>query len=122
MNYEDLDAWKACHALVLATHSSLKQRTQEDHDLLDRLCYTALRSAAKLAFGAGTHNRTMLLHSAERAAGYLSEFAYLTGMIRVMGLLSPTTCTELDALRGRAAFYTLRLLTSLVAPPERDER
>ncbi len=117
MPYEKLDAWKACHALVLATMRAVKGRELEQ-DLLDQLCYTSIRSASKLAFGAGTQSRKMFLHSAERSAGYLSEFAYILNLARVMGALPDKVCTELDALRGRASFYTVRLLTSLIAPSE----
>ncbi len=121
MNFEELDAWKACHALVLATDAAIKGRDDHEHDLLDQIAYTAIRSAAKLAFGAGTHNRKMFLRSAERSAGYLSEFAYVLNLVRVMSVLPEKVCAELDALRGRASFYTVRLLTSLIELPESGE-
>lgn len=117
MTFEKLDAWKGCHALVLAVHTATHDKIDQDPRLIMRLRYTALRAAAKLAFGSGTRHRRMFQRSAERSAGFLSEFAYHLAFARVMGLMSEETCTRLDALRGRAAFYTWQLLETLIETP-----
>lgn len=114
MAYEKLDAWKGCHALVLAVHKFTDNKIDQDPRLIMRLRYIALRAAGKLAFGSGTRNRRMFQRAAERSAGYLSEFAYHLAFARVMGLLSEENCKRLDALRGRAAFYTFQLLEGLM--------
>lgn len=114
MQYRNLDAWKAAHALVLAVLTETKDRLEHDPDLVTLLQWTALRAAGKIAFGSGTRNRRMFLHAMERSCGFLSEFRYHLSLARVTGLLAEATCTRLDALRGRAAFYGRQLLEDLL--------
>lgn len=110
--YERLDSWKACHALTLAVFQATKSLLEQDPGAADRLRLAALLSASKLARGAGTGNWHLLRECAGLAAGYLSEFGYHLELSRVMGLLPDEVCAMLDALRGRAAFYTWKHLTS----------
>jgi len=69
-----------------------------------------------VAFGSGTHNRRMFRAAIARSAGYLAELRYHLSLARVMGALSEKVCIELDALRGRASFYSFELLKSLMGP------
>lgn len=116
MAYEKLDAWKSCHALVLAVLEVTGDRAEQDPDLVAQLRWTAMRAAAKLAFGTGTRDRKMFRHAAGWSAGYLAEFAYHLSLARAMGVLAEAAAQRVDALRGRATFYTWQLLESLMAP------
>ena len=117
MDYEKLDAYKACDALFKAVHEATKGIMDRDPELLYHLCRNALRATLKLAYGSGTRNRKMFLQSVQRTRGYLSAFAYAVSLARVMGVLSDEVCTRLEALRGRASFYTWQLFESLLTPP-----
>jgi hypothetical protein len=117
MSYQKLDAWKSCHALTLAVYQATREFRARDPRLVRRLCYTATRAGGRVAFGSGTRNRRMFRTAAARASGYLTEFAYDLSLARVMEVLPEKLCTQLDALRGRAAFYTSQLLNSLLMPP-----
>ncbi len=117
MEYEKLDAWKACDALVKAVFDATKEIESRDPELLGHICRNSLRAAVKLAYGCGTQNRKMLVMSVQRTAGYLSAFAYNISLARVMGVLPQDVCTRLEALRGRASFYTWQLFETLLTPP-----
>jgi hypothetical protein len=45
-----------------------------------------------------------------QALSWLSEFGYMLELAKMWALLDAATCANLDALRGRGAFYTARLL------------
>jgi hypothetical protein len=117
MAYEKLDAWKSCHALVLAVFEATRNYKGAERQLIGRLTWLAFRAPAKLAFGKGSGNRRMFLHATARVSGYLSEFSYVLSLVRVMSLLSVAMCDRIDALRGRAAFYVRQLLDKLMTPP-----
>ncbi len=120
MVYEDIDAWKGCHALVMAVLPVTCDALEKEPDIIHRLRFVALRSAATLAFGVGARNGRMLRQATERSAGYLSEFAYYLTLSRMTGALSENLCASLDALRGRAAYYTWQLWDSLLTEVDGD--
>ncbi len=115
--FEQHDAWKSCHELVLTTFKEIDGLAGGDKDIRNRLRATCLRAAAKVAFGAGSGNTKMFAHALMRSSGYLSEFAYHLSIARVIGDIPEALCATLDALRGRANFYTRQLLRSLLVPP-----
>ena len=109
--YETQDGWKVCHELVVATYRATDEAILGDDDLiLEGLRSCALRSAGRLAFGVGSGDTRMMRAAALETLGWLSEFAYHLKLAGLMALLKPSTCASLDALRGRGAFYTARLL------------
>lgn len=117
MTFEQHDAWKSCHELVLTTFKEMDALPGGDPDIRQRLRATCLRAAAKVAFGAASGNTKMFTYALMRTTGYLSEFAYHLAVARVIGDLPEALCTTLDALRGRANFYTRQLLRALLVPP-----
>jgi 23S rRNA-intervening sequence protein len=114
MDYEKLDAWKACHALALAVYEATHGKSKRDPQLIGAMRRNSLLAASKLAFGCGTRHRKLFLLATHRATGYLSTFAYDLSLCRVMTVLPHDVCTRLDALRGRASFYAGQLLESLL--------
>lgn len=121
MTYQRLDAWKVSHHLTLAVYAATKELpAPETDDLRSRLRHVAMMAPAKLANGAGRQHRGMFRRCVDLAAGFLSELAYLLRVARDLGVLSEEKWQELDALRGRAAFYTWKLYLSLMPKPEED--
>jgi hypothetical protein len=114
--YEKLDAWKSSHALTIAAYKAATEAPRSDPRLVRRICDLALRATAKVAFGSGTHSRRMFRAAIARSAGYLTELGYHLSLARVMGVLPEKVCIELDALRGRATFYSFELLEALMGP------
>ena len=112
--YEELDAWKRCHVLALAVYQATSGRLDKEPDLLGRMRVTAVRAAARIAFGSGSGRTRTLCVAAGQAAGYLSEFGYHLSLVRVMGVLADGVCARLEHLRARAAEHTEQLM----APPE----
>ena len=109
--YEKLDGWKVCHELAVATYSATEHVIAEDEDdVVARLRHCALRAAGRLAFGAGSGDQRMLRSAVLHTLSWLSEFGYVLELAKSWALLSPANCANLDALRGRGAFYTARLL------------
>ncbi len=115
--YEQLDAWKSTHALVLALYEALPpsaQRAAPHAAQVARLHRSALRAVGRIAFGSGTRSRGMFRRAAERAAGHLSEFAYQLAIAQARGVVPAHVAERLAALRGRASFYTWQLLDTLL--------
>ena len=120
--YRKLDAWKSSNALTLAIYQLTKDEGGRDPQLVRRLRHLALRTTGKIAFGSGTHNYKMFRAAVARSSGYLAEFGYYLSLARVMAVLPEKVCDQVDALRGRAAFYTFQLLNSLLAPRDPKKR
>lgn len=121
MSYHRLDAWAVSHELTLAVYRATRTFPSPAGDhLRDGLRRAAMMAPAKLANGAGRRHRGMVRRSVDLAAGFLSELAYGLRLARELGLLAEEKWQELDALRGRAAFYTWKLYLSLMPKPDAD--
>jgi hypothetical protein len=105
---QELDAWKGCHELVLATWRATEAAMSVDREIPMRLRNSALLALGKVAFGAGSGDRRLFRRSLYRVQGWLWVFGSHLELARVMGVLPAETCLNLDALRGRAAFYVMR--------------
>lgn len=113
--WEQLDAWKGCHELCVATLKLVRGKKSAD-DILRLLSGAALRAVGRVAFGAGSGDRRMLLRSLYAVQGWLWSYAAHLEVARVMGVLTEQECINLDALRGRASFYTVRHLDRTFRP------
>ena len=119
MTYEKLDAWKVSHELVLAVWRATEKWSGPDGECLrDELRSVALLAPAKLANGSGRLTRKSFQRCVDLSLGYLIELAYLLQRGEEMGLLTGVRRRELDAVRGRAVFYTTKLFVSLTEDPE----
>lgn len=124
--YEELDAWKVCHELVLGVYEATKPMFDVEPDIAHQLRLAALLAAAKLARGVGTFSKPMFRECAGMSAGHLSEVSYYLNIAHVMGLIPDATHQRLDALRGRTLFYLWKHLFASpaqrkVEPPDADE-
>ncbi|MEX0691300.1 MAG: hypothetical protein WD934_06625 [Gemmatimonadales bacterium] len=117
-SFEKLDAWKVCHALVLATWKATKPILDTERELAHRLRYVTLRAAGRLAFASAVGGSPMFMTAVIRADGYIAEAGYVLDLLRVMGTVPDPTWQELDGLRGRASFYVTKLLHDSYALPD----
>lgn len=115
--YDQLDAFKACEQLTLAVHRTVEQIQERDSELAGELWLAALIASSRIARGVGFGNRRMFATALDRSLGALSEIGYHLNLARVMDLVSQETHAQLEALRGRATFYTTKLLFSLQVDP-----
>jgi four helix bundle protein len=121
MRYDDLDAFRICHELTLQVHAVVKRIDEQDPDLAGELWLAALRAPSRIARGAGCGNRRMFAQCLNRALGALAEMGYHLDLAQPMGLVSDEERRTLEGLRGRAIFYTLKLLTVQQTEPDRED-
>jgi four helix bundle protein len=118
MPYRKLDAWKVCHDLCLAVYRATdKLEDGRDGGLVGDLRLAALLAPAKLAHGSARGSTKAFQRFVDLTLGYLSEISYNLELARAIGTIPEDTVKELDALRGRAAFYTWKLYLSLLPQP-----
>ncbi len=111
--YEQLDAFRVCHDLTLRTHAVLKRIEEADPELSAQLWSAALIASSRIARGAGMGSRRMFAACLDRTLGALAELGYHLRMARALDLVTEKAEVELEGLRGRAVFYSTKLLTSL---------
>jgi four helix bundle protein len=114
-SYEDLDAFKACHQLTLATWKVAEKIAEQDGELGAQLFGAALVASSRIARGSGTRNRKMFWACVDRSLCALSEIEYHLTMADTMGLISQEDRQVLESLRGRAVFYSTKLVLDLAA-------
>jgi four helix bundle protein len=116
--YEDLDAFKACQELTLAMYPVAEGFEERDPELSVQLWSAALCASSKLARGTGYRNRKMFAACVDRALSALSEMCYLLNMASGLNLISKEDHQRLESLRGRAVFYTMKLIFELAGGEE----
>ena len=112
-SFEDLDAFKACQELTLALYKVVEVLEDFDSELSAELWSAALVAPSRLARGSGFRNRKMFWVSADRSFSALSEISYYLNLCDGLGLITKEEHQRLESLRGRAAFYTMRLVCEL---------
>lgn len=115
--YEKLDAFRLCHELALRTYRVAEQLDERDPDLAAQLWSAALMASGRIARGAGFANRRMFALCLDRTLGALAELGYHLKIARALELMTDETERELESLRGRAVFYTRKLLGELLGDP-----
>jgi four helix bundle protein len=99
--FEDLDAFKACHELMLAV-ARVKPRLEErDGELAERLWSAGIVASSRIARGSGFRNRKMFMPCVDRTAAALAEFEAYLELARELELISSDDHRELESL-GRA--------------------
>lgn len=116
--FEDLDAFKACHELTLRVYGVVEQLRERDPELGAQLWSAALFASGRIARGVAFTNRRLFVMCLERSLAALSEIGYHLSLARAMGLVPDEDYGALESLRGRATFYTMKLLTTLVSGRE----
>lgn len=116
--YDQLDAFRVCHELALRVYRVAEQLDERDPGLAAQLWSAALFASGRIARGAGFGSRRMFAFCLDRTLGALSELGYHVTLARTLDLMTEETARELDGLRGRAVFYTTKLLLGLHGDPE----
>lgn len=117
MKFQDLEAWKLAHQLVLELYRATKPIEERDPDLTQRLRYAAIRASGRIAFGSGSGNWRMFIAAAGQAQSYFAEISYLLGLVKVLELLPEEECIRLDHLQSMAMEDTMKLINSLTPRP-----
>lgn len=114
--YEKLDAHKVLHELVISLYKATDTTKDNDvHEIIVHLRWAAIRAPAKLAHGS-VRGRKVFMRFVGLVMGYLMEIAYLLKTARDVCLIPEAKWQELDAVRGRATFYTNKLWEDLMIP------
>lgn len=116
--FQNLDGWKVCQELVLATYQAtddlLEQRESRnavhEDDVFVQMRYCALRATGRIVFASAVGQGQMRRTAISQALMFLAEFGSALTIVQAQQLLTRETCASPDALRGRGAFYTQRLL------------
>jgi four helix bundle protein len=119
-SYENLDAFKACHQLTLAVHRVAESFGARDPALSVQLWSAALCASSRLARGSGFRNRRMFSACVDRTLSALCEISYHLNVADGLGLISKEDHQHLESLRGRAVFYSLKLVFELAGGASED--
>ena len=112
--YEQLDAFRVCHELTMTAHRVLKGFEERDPELSAQLWSAVLVATSRIVRGTAMSNRRMFIACIDRTLGALSEVGYHLQMARALDLVSTQDEKELEGLRGRAVFYSGKLLLGLL--------
>jgi four helix bundle protein len=111
--FEELDAYRACHQLTLGMHRVVEKLEERDPELAAQLWLAALFATGRIARAAAFSTPRWVAMYLERTLGALSEMAYHLNLAHTLSLVSDEDHRELESLRGRAVFYTMKQLTTL---------
>lgn len=112
--YEQLDAFRVCHELTMTAHRVLKTFEERDPELAAQLWCAVMVASSRIVRGTAMSNRRLYVASVDRTLGALSEVGYFLQLAKTLDLLSEQDDKVLEGLRGRAVFYSSKLLLSLI--------
>jgi hypothetical protein len=115
---EETDAYKACHQLTLGVHRVVEKLGERDPELAAQLWLAALYATGRLARAAVFTGPRWVAMYLERTLGALAEMAYHLNLAHTLGLMTDEDHRDLESLRGRAVFYTVKQLTTVITPPD----
>ncbi len=118
IGFQQLDAWKTSHQLVLAVYEATDGMSDRERGLQRRLRQVAILAPAKLAHGSARPDRGAFPRYVGLALGFLSELGYYLRLAHARGVLPEDSLNQLQGLRGRAVFYTWKLFERLAAGSE----
>jgi four helix bundle protein len=115
--YENLQAWCACHELVLAVYrASCTWPKSECYGLTSQCRRASVSAAANIAEGAGKKGYKEFARFLDISLGSLSEMSYLLRLVHELHYVSPAESAKLEILRDHAGRLTWGLLRSIRNP------
>ncbi len=109
-HYENLVAWRECHALTLCVYRVTRGFPKDElYGLTSQARRAAFSAAANIAEGAAKRGPNEFRRFLDVSLGSLAELAYALRLSRELGLLSDQAWAEVDELRNRAGYLTWRL-------------
>jgi four helix bundle protein len=116
--FERLDAWRACHQLVLAVYSATRDWPRsEQYGLTSQVRRASVSAASNIAEGAAKRGRAEFRRYLDMAVGSLSELAYQLILARDLGYLPQDLFDEVNRTRESASKLTWRLYQSMGRQP-----
>lgn len=114
MPYERFDAWKACHALVLAVYRATGTFPKNElYGLTSQARRAAFSAAANIAEGSARRGRREFRRYLDFSFSSLSELAYTLRLARDLGILPASEWEGIEELRARASRLTWGLYKSM---------
>ena len=105
--FENLEAWKCCHELVLAVYNATRLfPTEERYGLTSQARRAAFSAAASIAEGGAKRGSREFRRYLDVALGSLAELSYTLLLSREVGLMSEADWKRLDALQTKAGKLT----------------
>jgi four helix bundle protein len=112
--YERLDAWQACHEVVLAVYRHTKAFPKdEQYGLTSQLRRAAISITANIAEGSAKRGKKEFRRFLDIALGSLAELRCLLRSARDLGYLSETGWAEVVPLEERGGLLLWRLYRSM---------
>ena len=109
-HFENLVAWKECHALTLCVYRVTRDFPKvELYGLTSQARGAAFSAAANIAEGAAKRGASEFRRFLDVSLGSLAELAYALRLSHELGLLSDRDWTEVEGLRNRAGYLTWQL-------------
>src|SRR5438105_4229768 len=112
--FEELLAWKACHALTLHIYDATDHfPTHERYGLTSQMRRAAFSAEANIAEGTAKRGKRECRRFLDISVGSLSEIACALILCRDRKYVTVEDWQRLERLRGRAGYLTWRLYNSL---------
>jgi four helix bundle protein len=112
--YERLDAWHACHKVVLAIYRATKSFPKaEQYGLTAQLRRSAISITANIAEGSAKRGKREFRRYLDIALGSLAELRCLLKSARDLGYLSDEDWATLVPLEERGGLLLWRLYRSM---------
>ncbi len=112
--YERLDAWHACHEVVLAVYRATKSFPKaERYGLTSQLRRAAVSVTANIAEGSAKRGKREFRRYLDISLGSLAELRCLLRSARDLGYLSDDDWTTLVPLEERGGLLLWRLYRSM---------
>src|SRR5438094_6927158 len=104
-HYENLVAWRECHALTLCVYRVTRGFPKDElYGLTSQARRAAFSAAANIAEGAAKRGPNEFRRFLDVSLGSLAELAYALRLSRELGLLSDQNRTEGDGPRNRTGY------------------
>jgi four helix bundle protein len=112
--YERLDAWKACHEVVLAVYRATRCFPKDErYGLTSQLRRAAISITANIAEGSAKRGKREFRRFLDIALGSLAELRCLLRSARDLGYLNDKDWSELVPLEERGGLLLWRLYRSM---------
>jgi four helix bundle protein len=105
--YEKLQAWEACHRLVIAVYEASRNWPPEERfGLVAQARRAAFSAAANIAEGSAKRGHKEFRRFLDASVGSLAELCYIIRLTRELGFMSEETASALEAIRDEAGRLT----------------
>jgi four helix bundle protein len=112
--YERLQAWAACHELVIAIYrATLTWPKTEQYGLISQVRRAAFSASANICEGSMRRGSKEFRRFLDISLGSLAELSYTLRLAADLGYLDPAKATELEIARDHAGRVTWGLYRAI---------